>query len=70
MPYLMFISTWLIFNTNSLQCTNGINKYQILEKNCPKDAPQLRRSLSGEKRAFIDVGETSFSALSVSDCRV
>ncbi|WOH06976.1 hypothetical protein DCAR_0626405 [Daucus carota subsp. sativus] len=53
------------------ECTNGINKYHILEKNCPRDAPQLRRSLSNGKRTFTDrFEETSLSAVSVSDCSV
>ncbi|KAL8096250.1 hypothetical protein AgCh_037275 [Apium graveolens] len=48
------------------QCTSGLNQYHILEKNCDRDTPELRRSLSDEKRAARS-GETSLSAL---DCPV
>ncbi|KAL1831749.1 hypothetical protein ACET3Z_001400 [Daucus carota] len=46
------------------QCTSGLNQYNILEKKCDRHEPQLRRSLSDEKRAAIDrSGESSLSAL-------
>lgn len=64
----MFITRLKSTTYIPLQLTDGLNQQQILENNCGEDSPQLRRSLSGGKRAVMaGFGETS---LSVFKCRV
>lgn len=67
----MFIS-WFEFNMYiSLQLTDGINRQQILENNCGRDSPQLRRSLSDGKRAVtVRFGDTLLDSLPALKCRV
>lgn len=55
----------------SLQLTDGINRQQILENNCGRDSPQLRRSLSDGKRAVtVRFGDTLLDSLPALKCRV